>query len=136
MVTRTLAALAAVAILAGGSAYAECDATALIEQCKARLSEGSQIASTYTLAGKDGGAVAMADDHVLMSSKTYQLAVCGAEDVGFTLETGARKPVMTNGEAGARETLVAIKPERSSVYYLVFSAPEGTCAGAVLGMKR
>jgi len=132
-----LAALAGVAIFCAGTAHAACDAAALVEQCEGKLEAGYEVLNTYELGGAAEETDTFADDHVLTSSMSYQVAICGGDDVEFVLESDARKPVLDNQADEGLQQTVTINPERTSVYYLVFKAPsQGVCAGAVLGMKR
>ena len=56
----------------------------------------------------------------------------------FALETSTRKPVLSNKSGDAMQAMTTFKPERMSVYYLVFKGPEGaeTCGAAVVGVKK
>lgn len=137
MANGKLAALAGVVIFCAGTAHAACDAPALVEQCKGKLEAGYEVLNTYELDGAAKETDTFADDHVLTSSMSYQVAICGGDDVEFVLETGARKPLLDNKGDGGLQQMVTINVERASVYYLVFKAPsQDVCAGAVLGMKR
>jgi len=132
-----LAALAGAVILCAGTAQAACDAVAFVEECKGKLDSGYEVLNTYALDGAADKTTTFEDDHVLISSMSYQVAICGDDGVEFTLQTGAREPVLDNKADGGLQQSVMIDPERSTVYYLVFKGPsEDVCAGAVLGVKR
>jgi len=137
MYQRLMAALVATSALVGGSAYAACDTSAQAAQCRAMLSEGYSALKSYTLDADGGKNTSIADDKVLSSHMSYQVVICGAEDTGFALETGSRKQVLDNKMGDKMQSAVTISPDRTSLYYLVFSLPDAdTCAAAVLGVKK
>jgi len=134
------AALAAAMSLCAGVANAACDTAPLVEQCKGKLSEGFTVMSTFALDGKDGKVTSVRDDNVLTSRMTYEVAVCGSNDsnIEFVLETGMGEKIATNKSGDTFQQVTTIKPERMSVYFLVFNAqaPAEFCGGAVLGGKK
>ncbi len=133
-------ALTAGLALLAGAAHAACDTAAHIKECEGKLGEGYTVLTTYALGGGDGEAAPVEDDTVLTTRMAYQLVICGpaAESSEFVLESGAREPLLSNKSGDGFEQVVAIKPERMAVYYLVFHAPASGefCGGAVLGIKR
>ena len=135
-----LAALAAAVSLCAGVANAACDTAPLIEQCKGKLSEGYTLMSTFALDGQDGKVTSVRDDNVLTSRMTYEVAICSPKDgsIEFVLESGTGEKIATNKSGDTFQQVTAIKPERMSVYFLVFNAqaPAELCGGAVLGGKK
>lgn len=133
-------ALAAGLTMLAGGAYAACDTAAHIQECTGKLDEGYQVLTTYALGGEKGEAAPVEDDTVLSTRMEYQLVICGpaAETSEFVLESGARERLLSNKTDDGFAPMVAIKPERMAVYYVVFHPPASGefCGGAVLGIKR
>jgi hypothetical protein len=135
-----LAASVVATTIVVGVARAECDTATHIEECKGKLETGYSVLQTYPLDGQGGKVTKVEDDNVLTKVMSYQVAICGpsASEIKFVLQSGKEEPILDNQAGDRLQPLITIKPEKSSLYYLIFDGTAATdlCGGAVLGMKK
>ena len=132
-----MAALVAASALAGGSAYAACDTAAQAKQCQMTLSKGYSVLKSYQLDAKEGKTKLVADDKVLSSRMSYEIAVCGAVGVAVAVETGNGQKMFGATSNNGKKPLMVVQVGKTSVYGLKFALPAAdTCAAAVLGVKK
>jgi hypothetical protein len=134
------AALAAAITLSSGAAHAACDSAQYIAQCEGMLDTEYAIVNTYAFDSETIKEGEIIDDNVLSTRLSYQVAVCSPDGhpVEFVLETASGDHVTTNKDGDALKPVITFKPERTTVYNLIFRAQpsDGFCGGAVLAMKR
>lgn len=131
------AALAAAVTLSAGAAHAACDPAQYIAQCVGILDNGYTIVNTYAFDNETIKEGKIVDDNVLTTRLSYQVAVCSPEGhpVEFSLETASGDRVTTNKEGDALQSVFMFKPERMTVYNLIFKAQpsDGFCGGRGAG---
>ena len=138
----SLIGIFSIILLFTSTAYGQCDAGAVSDQCIPKLQDGFNFVKSYQIDGAGGSKTKVEYSYVFAKGTQYMINICSeaadTDGIVVSLYNSSRKKVTTSNANGKLFSAIAYPCNATGIYYITFTF-EGSanhCGGAVLGFKR